>query len=158
VYAHQELPFEQLVEALKPERDLRRNPVVQILFVMQNTEQRTLRLAGAEVAPFKAGNPSSRFDLALFLGEREDGLEGVWRYNADLFAPATIASLAAGFEALLTGIVANPHLPIGSLAIPLIAESRRSGMPQGDSRAGQVRKTRRRAVDLARLDPEDRVG
>jgi hypothetical protein len=154
VYAHQELPFEKLVEALKPERDLKRNPVVQVLFVMQNTEHRTLRLAGARVEPFKLGNPSSRFDLALFLGEREHGLEGVWRYNADLFAPATIENLAAGFETLLTGIIGNPHVPVSTLNAGSGAEGPRSGMERA-AKIGEVRKTRRRAVDLARLDPTD---
>jgi hypothetical protein len=157
VYAHQELPFEKLVEALKPERDLTRNPVVQILFVMQNTEQRTLRLGGTTAAPFKLGNPSSRFDLALFLGEREHGLEGVWRYNADLFAPAAIDRLAGDFEALLASIVANPHVPISALALLSGAESQRSGRPRRESRIGPVRKTRRKAVDLAQLDPKDQL-
>jgi non-ribosomal peptide synthetase component F len=92
VYAHQELPFDKLVEELKPERDLRRNPVVQILFVMQNAEQRTLRLAGSSVEPFKVSNASSRFDLALFMSERENQLEGLWRYNSDLFSPAASRS------------------------------------------------------------------
>src|ERR1041384_1670904 len=49
---------------------------------MQNTEQRTLRLAGSSVDPFKLGNASSRFDLALFISERDNRLEGLWRYNA----------------------------------------------------------------------------
>src|SRR6185295_1241951 len=90
VYAHQELPFEKLVEELKPERDLTRNPVVQVLFVMQNTEQRTLRLTGAAVEPIKLVNPSSRFDLALFITERDNRLEALWRYNSDLFTPERI--------------------------------------------------------------------
>lgn len=157
VYAHQELPFEKLVEALKPERDLRRNPVVQILFVMQNTERRTLRLTGARVEPFKLGNPSSRFDLALFLGESGQGLEGVWRYNADLFTPATIAKLAADFEALLTGIVTNPHTPVSTLGMRSSAEAQSTAMQQHESKAGQVRRARRKAVDLAHVDPNDRL-
>jgi amino acid adenylation domain-containing protein len=152
VYAHQDLPFEKLVEELKPERDLRRNPVVQILFVMQNTEQRHLRLAGAQVEPFKLGSPSSRFDLALFVSERENGLEGLWRYNSDLFEPATILKLAAGFEALLTSIVANPQARVSTLEMGSIVEREPEDMPgDTESKIGQFRKTRRRAVDLGQL-------
>jgi amino acid adenylation domain-containing protein len=151
VYAHQELPFEKLVEELKPERDLSRNPVVQILFVMQNTEQRTLRLSGASVEPFKIRNASSRFDLALFMREHEDGVEGLWRYNSDLFAPATIAKLAAQFEALLTSIVANPQARVSTLRMGS-SEGKPNEMP-GDtqSKFRQFRSTRRKAVDLAQL-------
>jgi 2-polyprenyl-3-methyl-5-hydroxy-6-metoxy-1,4-benzoquinol methylase/alpha-ketoglutarate-dependent taurine dioxygenase len=150
VYAHQELSFEKLVEELKPERDLTRNPVVQILFVMQNTEQRTLRLAGSTVEPFKLGNASSRFDLALFISERDNRLEGLWRYNADLFTPATISKLAATFESLLTSIVANPLERMNSLAMGSTPESK-SKPGTTDSRLSQFRSARRRGVDLAQL-------
>ncbi|HEX6719148.1 MAG TPA: condensation domain-containing protein, partial [Pyrinomonadaceae bacterium] len=146
VYAHQDLPFEKLVEELKPQRDLRRNPVVQILFVMQNTEQRTLRLAGASVEPFKLGNPSSRFDVALFMTERENGLEGLWRYNSDLFTPATIAKLASRFEELLTSIIANPLARVSTMAMDVTSETK--AKENGSSR---FRRTRRKAVDLGQL-------
>ncbi len=144
VYAHQELPFEKLVEELKPERDLTRNPVVQILFVMQNTEQRTLRLAGASVEPFKVASASSRFDLALFISERDNRLEGLWRYNSDLFTSATISKLSATFEALLTSIVANPLERVSTLAM----KPKDSGT---ESKISQFRSTRRRGVDLGQL-------
>jgi ubiquinone/menaquinone biosynthesis C-methylase UbiE/alpha-ketoglutarate-dependent taurine dioxygenase/acyl carrier protein len=146
VYAHQDLPFEKLVEELKPERDLKRNPIVQILFVMQNTEERGLRLAGASVEPFKVVDASSRFDLALFVSERENGLEGLWRYNADLFDPATISEVAERFEALLTNIVASPNARVSTLAMDSDTESKPNG-----SKVRQFRSTRRRAVDLAQL-------
>ncbi|HZI46608.1 MAG TPA: condensation domain-containing protein, partial [Pyrinomonadaceae bacterium] len=150
VYAHQDLPFEKLVEELKPERDLTRNPVVQILFVMQNTEQRTLRLAGSSVEPFEFGNESSRFDLALFVSERDNGLEGLWRYNADLFTSETISKLAATFESLLTSIVANPLERVSTLAMASTPENK-SKDTGGKSRLSQFRSARRRGVDLAQL-------
>jgi alpha-ketoglutarate-dependent taurine dioxygenase len=146
VYAHQELPFEKLVEELKPERDLRRNPIVQVLFVMQNTDQRTLRLSGATVEPFKLGSASSRFDLALFVSEKENGFHGLWRYNPDLFASTTISRFAAQFENLLTRIVADPEARVRTLTTPV--ESKTKQMP---APLNQFRKTRRRAVDLSQL-------
>ncbi len=150
VYAHQELPFDKLVEELKPERDLARNPVVQVLFVLQNTEQRTLRLTGATVEPIKLVNASSRFDLALFISERDNRLEGLWRYNSDLFTPARIAKLAAAFEALLTSVVADPLAPVSTLAMASTTEN--DAKPGGaESKLGQFRSARRRAVDLAQL-------
>lgn len=148
--AHQDLPFDKLVEELKPERDLTRNPVVQVLFVLQNTEQRTLRLTGATVDPIKLVNASSRFDLALFMSERDNRLEGLWRYNSDLFTPARIAKLAAAFEALLTSVVADPLAPVSTLTMASTTEndSKSNG---AESRLGQFRSVRRRAVDLAQV-------
>ena len=145
VYAHQDLPFEKVVEELKPERDLRRNPIVQVLFVMQNTEQRTLRLSGATVEPFKLSSASSRFDLALFVSEKENGLHGLWRYNPDLFASTTISGFAAKFENLLTRIVANPHARLHQLRE---VESKPQQMTAPPT---QFKKKRRRAVDLSQL-------
>jgi alpha-ketoglutarate-dependent taurine dioxygenase len=151
MYAHQDLPFEKLVEELKPERDLKRNPVVQILFVMQNTEQRVLRLPGLSVEPFKLGNASSRFDLALFMNERENGLEGLWRYNSDLFAPVTISKLAAIFEALLISIAANPLARVNSLAMESSPESESKKTETPASKDRRDRGARRRVVDLAQV-------
>ena len=150
VYAHQELPFEKLVEELKPERDLTRNPVVQILFVMQNMEQSTLRLAGLTVEPYKLRNASSRFDLALFISERDNKLEVLWRYSPDLFTPATISKLAATFESLLTSIVANPLEHINTLAMTAIPESKTKGS-DAHAKLGQFRNARRRGVDLSQV-------
>ena len=150
VYAHQELPFDKLVEELKPERDLRRNPVVQILFVMQNAEQHTLRLAGSSVEPFTVTNASSRFDLALFVSERENRLEGLWRYNSDLFTPEAIAQFAATFETLLTEIVAKPLARVSTLAMESSAENKTAKSAVA-SKVRQIRNTRRRSVDLAQL-------
>jgi alpha-ketoglutarate-dependent taurine dioxygenase len=146
VYAHQELPFEKLVEELKPERDLRRNPLVQILFVMQNTEQRALRLSGTTVEPFKLSSASSRFDLALFVSEKENSLHGLWRYNPDLFASTTISRFATEFEALLTRIVADPKARVRTLTAGVEAKTKQMPAP-----VNQFRKTRRRAVDLSQL-------
>ncbi|HEY0365245.1 MAG TPA: amino acid adenylation domain-containing protein, partial [Pyrinomonadaceae bacterium] len=146
VYAHQDLPFEKIVEELKPERDLRRNPIVQVLFVMQNTEQRPLRLSGATVEPFKLSSASSRFDLALFVSQKENSLHGLWRYNPDLFASTTISGFAAQFENLLTRIVADPHVRVRELTAGV--ESKTKQMP---APLNQFRKTHRRAVDLSQL-------
>jgi alpha-ketoglutarate-dependent taurine dioxygenase len=148
VYAHQDLSFEKIVEELKPKRDLRRNPIVQVLFVMQNTEQRTLRLSGATIEPFKLSSASSRFDLALFVSQKENSLHGLWRYNPDLFASTTISRFAAQFENLLTRIVADPHTRLRQLTVTAEVESKTKQMP---APVNQFRKARRRAVNLSQL-------
>jgi alpha-ketoglutarate-dependent taurine dioxygenase len=117
---------------------------------MQNTEQRTLRLTGATVEPIKLVDASSRFDLALFITERDNGLEGLWRYNSDLFTVERIAKLAAAFEALLASVVANPDAPVSTLLMTSTTED--EPKPRAtDSKVSQFRTARRRAVDLAQV-------
>jgi alpha-ketoglutarate-dependent taurine dioxygenase len=144
VYAHQELPFEKIVEELRPERDLGRNPLVQVLFVMQNTRQQELQLPGLTLTPFKFRDASSRFDLALFMSEAEDELMCLWRYNPDLFEATTIEKMSNEFQALLNDIVADPSARIKTLI-------KRDQSVRKDSEIKRLRTTRRKGVDLSRV-------
>ena len=145
VYAHQEFPFEKLVEELRPERDLRRNPVVQVLFVMQNSMQHELKLAGLDVEPFKFRDASSRFDLALFMGEAEREFTALWRYNPDLFEATTIAKMADQFQSLLANVVADPSAHLNK--VKTMDHSERK-----ESQIKRLRATRRKGVDLSEVE------
>jgi amino acid adenylation domain-containing protein len=107
-YAHQDLPFEKLVEELQPERSLSFNPLFQVMFALQNSPMPDPELSGLRLSsePFDAG--VSRFDLELHLRESAEGLSGMVVYSADLFDQTTIARLLAHFENLLEEIVAAP--------------------------------------------------
>ncbi|HVR06717.1 MAG TPA: condensation domain-containing protein, partial [Thermoanaerobaculia bacterium] len=83
-YAHQELPFEQLVEDLSPERSLSQSPLFQVMLVLQNAPSRELRLPGVEAAAVAIDNRSAKVDLTLSLHEAASGFSGVCRYNRDL--------------------------------------------------------------------------
>ena len=147
VYAHQEFPFEKLVEELRPERDLRRNPVVQVLFVMQNSVQYELRLTGLDVEAFKFRDASSRFDLALFMSEAEQEFTALWRYNPDLFEATTIAKMADQFQSLLETVVADP-------SARLDAQKQLRTMDQSERKESQIKRlraTRRKGVNLAEV-------
>jgi len=152
VYAHQEFPFEKLVEELRPERDLRRNPVVQVLFVMQNSMQHELRLPGFDVEPFKFRDASSRFDLALFMSEAEQEFTALWRYNPDLFEATTIAKMADQFKSLLENVVADPSARLNAFNLLTDAEKQVKTMEQSERKESQIkqlRATRRKGVDLS---------
>ncbi|HZE69985.1 MAG TPA: amino acid adenylation domain-containing protein [Pyrinomonadaceae bacterium] len=154
VYAHQEFPFEKLVEELRPERDLRRNPVVQVLFVMQNITQHELQLPGLNIAPFKFRDASSRFDLALFMSESEEELSGLWRYNPDLFEATTVARMADQFQALLASIVANPSARLNTFDMLTNAQKRLKTMEQSQRKESEIKRlraTRRKGVDLSQV-------
>ena len=120
-YAHQDLPFEMLVEALQPERDLSHTPLFQVAFVLQNTPKSEIEMTGLTVTDLPLENTTAKFDLTLAMVHTDDGLKGVWEYNTDLFDSGTIERLAGHFLNLLGGIVANPQARISQL--PLLTES-----------------------------------
>ena len=107
-YAHQDLPFERLVEALKPERDLSRPPLFQAIFALQNMPLGTLELPGLTLAPLSLPVAVAVVDLTLDAMETPDGLATAWRYDADLFDAATVHRMAARFEVLLAAALGAP--------------------------------------------------
>ncbi len=114
-WAHQDIPFDKLVEELQPERSSSRNPIVQVLFVMQNIPAPKREMAGLELVSFPMPVKYSKFDLAVFMTEREGKLSGYWVYSSDLFDRATILRFAGQFERLLTNAAAAPDTRISDL-------------------------------------------
>ncbi|WP_217711489.1 non-ribosomal peptide synthetase [Actinomadura sp. NAK00032] len=112
-YAHQDVPFERLVEVLNPPRHLARHPLFQIGLTFQNNPEARLEMPGftAELEPLAAS--ASRFDLLMILTEREDGFDGELEYALDLYDPATARRLVERFERYLSALLADPDAPIG---------------------------------------------
>ncbi|HKV08164.1 MAG TPA: condensation domain-containing protein, partial [Thermoanaerobaculia bacterium] len=120
-YAHQDLPFEKLVDSLQPERSLAHTPLFQVLFVLQNAPLGTLELPGLSVAPLPAERGTARFDL-LFSAREEDGrLRGDLEYDRDLFDPATVVRLLGHLRILAEGAASRPEAPLS--ALPLLSEA-----------------------------------
>jgi amino acid adenylation domain-containing protein len=116
-YAHQELPFEKLVAELRPQRDLSRTPLFQVMFNLQNAPLPAMRLPGLSLELLPIDRGAAQFDLTLIMTESEQGLAGVFEYNTDLFDAATIERLADSFQLLLGDAIAHPELPLSRLAI-----------------------------------------
>ena len=116
-YAHQDLPFEKLVEELHPERQLNRSPIVDVAFAFQNTPHVAPVLSGTSVSPLDLDSGISRFDLQLFLEESSGQLRGNFSYNTDLFDERTIVRMTEHFLNLLESIIAGPEQPIDRLAL-----------------------------------------
>ncbi|HEX2312418.1 MAG TPA: condensation domain-containing protein, partial [Thermomonospora sp.] len=116
-YAHQDVPFERLVEVLNPVRHLGRHPLFQVGLTFQNNPEARLELPGftAEPEPLHAG--TARFDLLMILTETAAGLDGELEYALDLFDPATARDLIGRFERLLTALLADPDQPIGAVDV-----------------------------------------
>ncbi|MFN0039134.1 MAG: amino acid adenylation domain-containing protein [Burkholderiales bacterium] len=124
-YAHEDLPFEQLVEELRPERDVSRNPVFQVMFA-QNTPQASLELPGLVVAPVALGRTASQVDLSLTMQETPKGLDGIFEYATDLFDESTIVRMAGHLRTIFEGMIATPERRVGDL--PLLTEAERHQM------------------------------
>ncbi len=117
-YTHQDLPFEKLVEDLQPPRDRSRNPLVQVLFVLQNTPRVDLDLPGLTVRPLEVVTGTAKVDLTLSAIETPEGLYAHVGYNTDLFDAATIERLTRDFQAILHAMAADPTRRLSTLPLP----------------------------------------
>jgi amino acid adenylation domain-containing protein len=123
-YAHQDLPFELVVEAVQPQRDLSRQPIFQVMFDLQPAPLEALQLPGLTVSQLNLDLGGVQFDLALSLEQSRQGLTGVIEYSTDLFDSATIARLAGHYHTLLAGLVAQPNQRLADLPLLTPAEER----------------------------------
>ncbi|HEX5883448.1 MAG TPA: amino acid adenylation domain-containing protein, partial [Pyrinomonadaceae bacterium] len=134
-YAHQDLPFEYLVEQLHPDRDLSHSPLVQVVLVVQNTPERTVELPGLVVTPLSYQAETSKFDLTLYVDNPGSELQGTFEYNTDLFDRETIERMAQHLQTLLEGIVVDPSTRISELPLLIEAEKRQLLVEWNDARA-----------------------
>ncbi|HEX6289410.1 MAG TPA: amino acid adenylation domain-containing protein [Herpetosiphonaceae bacterium] len=118
-HAHQDVPFEMLVEQLQPSRDLSHNPLVQVVFVLQNLPLQSLTQSNLTFDLSSVESETSKFDLTLSINETEQLLAATLEYSTDLFEAATIERMARHFAVLLAGIVADPGRRVS--ALPLLA-------------------------------------
>ena len=138
-YDHQHIPFELLVDRLRPERSARHGALYQIMFVLQNNEQGELRLPELTLSQVDTGHVAAKYDIHLGMEEFPDGLQATWTYCSALFTPATIERMSRHLETLLRSMVAAPDTPI--LNLPMLGSAERhrlavewNGKIAGDSR------------------------
>jgi amino acid adenylation domain-containing protein len=134
-FAHQDLPFERLVEAVVQERDLAVSPLFQTMFSLQNLPAEPVRFPGLELAPIATiatiatESEVAKFDLSLYLAESAEGILGGLEFNTGLFDGATAERLAERFARLAAGAVADPACPLGEL--PLLGPAEREQLLAG---------------------------
>jgi amino acid adenylation domain-containing protein/non-ribosomal peptide synthase protein (TIGR01720 family) len=124
-FAHQELPFEKLVDALELERDLSMPVLAQVLLVLHNTPPVRAELAGLELEEIEVDPGTAKLDLMLELREDRARLRGAFEHNSDLFDPTTIRRLAECFQSLLAAALAAPDRPVAELPVLTGAERQR---------------------------------
>jgi non-ribosomal peptide synthetase component F len=146
-YAHQDLPFDKLVEELQPQRSLSHNPLVQVLFVMQNTPRHKRSLPGLTLSNFDVPVTRSKFDLAVFIADTEAGLLAHWLYSRDLFEGATMLHMATQFETLLRSAVTQPDARLSKLEMETASQKQQRGAAQKQRKQAQLKK-------LMTIEPE----
>ena len=122
-YEYQDVPFGQIVEALRPQRSLSHSPLFQVMFILQNASLAEVELSGLRLNELEQESTTARFDLTLSISETDEGVVGAWEYNTDLFDSSTIARMLGHFQSLLSAIVENPQLKVDE--IPLLDEAER---------------------------------
>lgn len=129
-YAHQDLPFDKLVEALQPQRQRDQTPLFQVLFVMQNVPMPEPELAGLRLSPLAIANDTAKFELALFMRETESELIGTWNYRTELFEAETIARISRQFVTLLENLVQQPDARLDAIPLQTDAEQQQQQADQ----------------------------
>lgn len=116
-YAHQDLPFEMLVEELQPERNLSRNPLYEVMFVLQNTPTSVQEVSGLTLRTLEFDSGTAQLDIFLSMFELQEGLTGCLEYNTDIFDATTISQFLNHFQTLLANIITNPEQRICNLSL-----------------------------------------
>ncbi len=138
-FDHQELPFERLVEAINPARDLSRHPLFQTAFVLHPASLQQLRLGELHAAPFPVDYGWAKFDLTLFVNELAAGLDLHLEYALDLFDEVTARRMVGHFETLLRAALADPDQPLDRLPLLTPAERRQIFETWNDTQADYPR-------------------
>ncbi len=148
-YAHQDLPFDKLVEELQPERSLSHTPLFQVLFVVQNAPVSALQLTNLSLSPLEFADPSSKFDLILMIVETGEVLLGLWRYSTDLFDGSTIERMTHEWQTLLGHALSQPDTRLNNLEL-LTAEEQEQGREEKrrreESKLNRLKSGRRAAA------------
>ncbi|HKG78967.1 MAG TPA: condensation domain-containing protein, partial [Pyrinomonadaceae bacterium] len=135
-YAHQDLPFDRLVDELGLQRNSRQSPLVQVTFNLLNLEEERLTLPGLKIEPLRNFEARAKFDLTLNATEHDKKLALNFIFNPDLFELATIERLSKHFRQLLTGIVADPAQPASKLTVLSAGEREQVLKEWNDTRTG----------------------
>lgn len=121
-YEHQNVPFDRLVQALRPERTLDHSPLFQVMFALQNFMLEDLNLTGITTSPVELGIDNARFDLTVEVFPKHGELWAYFDYNSDLYEPETIARIERHYVAILESVCADPSQKIGSISLLDAAE------------------------------------
>jgi amino acid adenylation domain-containing protein/non-ribosomal peptide synthase protein (TIGR01720 family) len=138
-YARQEIPFEQIVDSIAPERNLSHSPIFQVMFDYESASPDALQFPGLTVTPLSVETRTSKFDLTLSAQESKLGIAGALEYNTDLFDGTTVARMIDHLRNLMAAIAAHPDAPLASLSLLSSEERQRLTVEWNQTRADYPR-------------------
>ena len=151
-YAHQDFSFEKMVELLQPERDPSRNPLFQVMFILQNTPSSDLELPDLTVSSWNVEQETTAFDITLSIIEDGDQIRVACRYYKDIFMPETITQLLNQLETLLNNVVAQPDARLSGLAHHTETETKEKVVEKAkrkQSKFDKLKKLKPKSVNIA---------
>ncbi|HWP42127.1 MAG TPA: condensation domain-containing protein [Blastocatellia bacterium] len=151
-YAHEDLPFEKLVERLRPERSPGYTPLVQVLFLLQNASLIKEEIPGLSISLQDVDRETAKFDLVVSVSETKRGLAYSFNYSTDLFDQDTISSIMRHYQKLLESVAAQPDIRLKELVADIETERRQRVMSGSEGQIAKLEKlrlARRKAVDLS---------
>jgi amino acid adenylation domain-containing protein/non-ribosomal peptide synthase protein (TIGR01720 family) len=122
-HAHQDVPFEKLVEELNPPRDMARTPLFQVMLILLNAPGKAMDLPGLKLAAVPIDSRTSKMEMTVYLTETDSGIDGFVEYNSDLYDRATLQRLVGHFRTLLAAVAADPEIRLSEL--PLLSDDER---------------------------------
>ncbi len=137
-HAHQDVPFERLIQELAPERSLAQTPLFQVMFMLQNAPVENLEIADLRLRSVGAAGTTAKFDLTLSLGEHDEGLDGTAEYATDLYDAATIDRLLGQYVRLLSEALAAPERTAAELPLLSPAEQHQVLVEWNDTAVGSA--------------------
>jgi len=140
-YAHQDLPFDRLVEDLQPNRSLGYTPIFQVLFVVQNIQRQTVK---SIIRPYSQDGSRLKYDWVVTMHETTESISGVWRYDANLFEQTTIEKLVGQFQTILGCVADSLDTKLRDLQMMMRAQQ----ISQRNPRPGSIVNVKPRTVAL----------
>jgi hypothetical protein len=153
-YAHQDLPFDQLVDALTPKRDLSRTPLFQVKLVLQNTPTATLELPDLTLQLLPIDRGTAKFDLLFNLAQSDDGISGSLHYSTDLFKPRTIERLLKRFETVLETVLVQSDIKLDELCT-LLDQQERQDQQNDQQQRKQMQRQKLKTIKRKAIYPND---
>ncbi|MET0795355.1 MAG: amino acid adenylation domain-containing protein [Polyangiaceae bacterium] len=135
---HQDVPFDQIVEHTHATGRREHSPLLQVLFVMQNVPKARFELPGLEIAVLPQQVRASKFDLAVFVTEGEQGLRADWVYSRSLYRPETVERLATAWRQLLEQFSATPSIALDQLVVAKPKDPSMSSLPTSKSKLDKL--------------------
>jgi len=156
-YAHQEVPFLKIVQDIQPERSATHNPIVQVLFVMQNIPRANRELAGLQMEPFEVPVTTSKFDMAVFVAERAGELIGYWVYSTELFDQPNIQRMVRHFGSLLQSAVSQPDARLSALSMLSPEEADQHEAEKKQRKQSQLKKLKTTSPTSVKIATDERA-